>query len=749
MRRLRFLTLCAVAALAMLGARYTFGHIRLSNPGNGSELFWVAPDNISIVLNEAGSDDVSDGSDLAALRLAIGAWNADSGSAARLVEDSSPTQMARTDWESDPLHLLLFDEDNSSGYFPSGSSTVALTPIWFSGGGAITDADVLFNGKGYRFTTKGELGSFDVADVATHELGHLLGLDHSGHVGASLYPYVSPHLVLHRSPAEDDFAGLRHAYPDGSNGRIRGRVVRQADDSGVAGALVVARAANGRSLASDLADSNGNYDLQGLLPGTYTLYASPLDEPVGAGNLTGGQPVESDFEPAFLGAPVVLAAGESIDAGELAVGADVVLNLGRSIDPLPLEVVAGETSNLSLRGSGLTIGSALSSSDSNLGVSVGAWLTSSVHFSVTVPAGTEPGHADLEVVGAGGERAILPGALEIVPPQPSVSLVLPNSASTAGGQPITVFGTGFRSGARVVIGDQIYVDGEPGGATVVDSTSITLSSRPTLAGLHDVVVIDETGVEGRLSNGLLLSSQPVIDTIFPPAGDAAGGTELVLRGAAFEDGLSVSIDGEPQTGVVFDGQNRVRVTTAGGLPGGPYSLTITNPGGALATGAFVYVSQADPELLSISPAAGEAQGGEEIVLSGAHFTPDSVVVFGADADTGEGGTQATDVVYVDANTLRVTTPNHANGTVSVMVCDASSEQATVLPSSFSFSGAEPAGGSGGGCAAAPGRVGPTRPGDVLRGTWWIAAVLLALRIDAWRRRKSPQPLRAHTRRHRS
>ncbi|MEZ6020564.1 MAG: matrixin family metalloprotease [Planctomycetota bacterium] len=75
---------------------------------------------------------------------------------------------------------MTFDEINSSGYFPTGSGIVAITPLEFYTTGRIIDADVLFNGKDFHFTTKQETNRFDIQDVAAHELGHLLGLDHSG-----------------------------------------------------------------------------------------------------------------------------------------------------------------------------------------------------------------------------------------------------------------------------------------------------------------------------------------------------------------------------------------------------------------------------------------------------------------------------------------------------------------------------------------------------------------------------------------
>ena len=212
---MRPLTKVALAALVVLAsAAVTLAHVRLIHSGNGIALRWNTPANISIVINEQGSDDITDQSHITALRNAIRSWNSVPGSTVHLSEDSSPAQMARTDYQSSSLHLILFDENDSSGYFPGGTGIVALTPVWFSNSGVITDADILFNGQDFEFTTSGVPGRFDVQDVATHELGHLLGLDHTDWAGGTMYPYVDPTVILHRSLAQDEVHGLARTHAE-------------------------------------------------------------------------------------------------------------------------------------------------------------------------------------------------------------------------------------------------------------------------------------------------------------------------------------------------------------------------------------------------------------------------------------------------------------------------------------------------------------------------------------------------------
>jgi hypothetical protein len=703
-------------------------HVRLHNPANGASLYWSNPAAVDVVLSALGSDDIHDQSHLAALRAALASWNALEGSLAELVEDDDPAQMARTDWESDSIHLVMWDDDDASGYFPPGTGIVALTPVWFSASGKITDADVLFNGDGFEFTTSGELGAFDVQDVAAHELGHVLGLDHTGCVGGTLYPYVDPLVILHRSPSSDEAAGLAAAYPaigaGGAPCAVEGRVER-ADGSGLPGAFVVARDAAGRTAASILAAADGSYRLDGLALGSYSIYARPLDEPVSKANLTGGWIVATDFAPAFLAGAVVVGGGETADVAPIVAEPDAALHLGKAYDEFPLRATSGASAQFVLHGSGLMSGSTLAASDPAVGVAVKAWLGSEVRFALDVPAAASPGHFDLEVLTPFGDRDVLPGAVEVVPPEPIVTGVTPPLGSSHGGTALQVFGSGFRPGAMVAIGGGLYRDGEPGGCSVIDASTIELVIAPTPQGVYDVVVLDPTGVEGRVETAYLAADLPVIHSVFPSAGSASGGTVVVVLGAHFQPGTAVLIDGVAQTllppetagaaAASADGE-RLCVLTSGGLPG-VSSLEVLNPGGGVASAAFAYVPSPDPWLGAVAPAYGAHSGGESIVVSGAHFEPGMALYFGADPDDGTGGIPAAQVTYVDEHTLDVVTPTHAAGDVSLMVCSATG-QAHVLAASFTF---EKNGGGAGGCsvvaAAGPRGARPgvhgARPGRVL------------------------------------
>jgi hypothetical protein len=730
MRGPRFLTLAALAlaTTAVLSA----AHVRLLPPGISGPLYWNNPTNVGIVINSTGSDDITDGSHETAIRMAIQSWNDVSGTTPPLVENTDPVQQARTDYGNTNIHLVMFDENNTSGWFPSMSGTVAITPLWFFGSGRISDADILFNGRDFNFTTRAEPGAFDVQDVAAHEIGHLLGFDHTGVAGGTMYPYVDPSVREHRSLSRDEFGGMRNLYGSGPSGSITGHVQRSSDSSNVLGAFVVARDSSGRTAGSILTDDDGDFSLEGLDNDVYTVYAVPLDDPVSAANLMGGFTIQTDFEPAYYGATADLSGGGTVSLGTLSVDTDVALNLGRNSDTYPLRAIDGLTMPFTIRGTGLSAGSTLTASDPDVTVTNVNWLGSQVAFSLTIPVDEPIGHFDLQVVDAAGDLAVLPGAVEITPLNPTVVNVVPSLGSSSGGDLVTITGTDFHAGARVVIGDQIYVDGQPGGCTVVSGGTITLTTAATVGGTHDVVVIDPSGEEGRLVGGFASASVPVLDTVFPPSGSTDGGTTVVLSGSNFVTGATVRIDGVDQPGVVVDSPTSLHFVTVGGPAGGPYTIDVTNPGGGLASSVFAYVSTADPELASVAPFDGKTSGGEAVTLTGTDFSAASEVWFGVDAETGLGGVQATDVVYVDDSTILATTPPHSKGAVDVLVRSSGSGQAAVLGLGFTYTASS--GSGGGGCWTRPvDTPAPPTARDVLAGSGWMLLLGLALLLRARRR----------------
>ena len=192
----------------------------------------------------------------------------------------------------DGVSLLTIAVTPENEQFNSDSTTGRTRVFYNSETGAIVEADVSINprpraddGTALQFSTDGTPGTYDLEATFTHEIGHLLGLDHSSVLASTMQSrqafngtFGLPALT-ERTLSEDDRQKIRALYGPGQNlGRIEGRLV----DNRTPGAFTplsgvniwAENATNGRVMASDITGEDGSYELDGLAAGQYRVMVS-------------------------------------------------------------------------------------------------------------------------------------------------------------------------------------------------------------------------------------------------------------------------------------------------------------------------------------------------------------------------------------------------------------------------------------------------------------------------------------------
>ena len=164
--------------------------------------------------------------------------------------------------------------------------------------GQIVESDVFFNSI-FTWSTAaaGDASRFDLQSVATHEIGHFVGLGHSAigeteirpdggrrvlASGAVMFPIsLGRGITADRTLQPDDIAGVSDLYPDGdfddTTGAISGRVVR--NGTGVIGAHVIAfNPKTGEIIGGFSIGEGGTFQIAGLTPGAHVIRVEPLDD---------------------------------------------------------------------------------------------------------------------------------------------------------------------------------------------------------------------------------------------------------------------------------------------------------------------------------------------------------------------------------------------------------------------------------------------------------------------------------------
>ena len=468
----------------LLAAPAADAYIRLYFPEAGVPVPLRRPDNkgIQFYLNSqlvAGATSsvgvnntkvISDSSDpAAAARAALATWNGAGADIRFLPLQATNLAHDRNDGKNvitiaankDDLSLLEYVSPQSPG-------AIAVTDnSWYTSSGTLAsgiqvqkgdlaDSDIVLN-PSFSFSTDLSTG-YDLQVVLTHELGHALGADHSGIVGATMFQgstvvvnNVAGANLNQRLLSADELAFASAVYPvaGAALGTISGKVAAS-DGSAVQRALVTAVDTTSGAMVGALTGSDGSYSIP-VPSGSYVVYAEPLNGIVGKGNIVSfyvdlGATVNTGFQPTFLGSvasptvvPVVAgaSAGANITVAPVAAGltlprvgygsvngkSDItsvfqilgpkVIASGQSFDIGMLGGGVDASTTIRLIGAGATVRAGSVRADASVNFTEGQLIRATID----VPTRQTPALASLVLTK--GNTVVATGMFVIVPPTPT------------------------------------------------------------------------------------------------------------------------------------------------------------------------------------------------------------------------------------------------------------------------------------------------------------------------------------------
>ena len=112
-------------------------------------------------------------------------------------------------------------DGNNEVYFSdvSESGVIAYTTVWGIFGGSpkqrkLVEWDMVFDQNDFNWSTAGEAGKMDFENIATHELGHAVGMGHPSDSCAeeTMYRFAAYGETKKRDLNSGDITGVRKLY---------------------------------------------------------------------------------------------------------------------------------------------------------------------------------------------------------------------------------------------------------------------------------------------------------------------------------------------------------------------------------------------------------------------------------------------------------------------------------------------------------------------------------------------------------
>ncbi|MFE9005104.1 IPT/TIG domain-containing protein [Streptomyces sp. NPDC007875] len=272
-------------------------------------------------------------------------------------------------------------------------------------------------------------------------------------------------------------------------------------------------------------------------------------------------------------------------------------------------------------------------------------VISATQITAVAPPGS--GTVQVMVAGPGGTSNGV-GYSYVAVPVPVVSGVSPGQGPAAGGNTVTLTGSGFTGATAVRFGST-----PASSFTVVSATQITAVVPPG-SGTVQVMVAGPGGTSNGVGYSYVAVPVPVLTSVSPGQGPVGGGNTVTLSGSGLTGVTAVTFGSTPATSFTVVSATQITAVAPPGATG-PVQITVTGPGGTSNGVTYFYVGV--PTLTGAAPALGPVAGGNTVTLSGTNLLGATAVRFGATPAlpfTVVSATQITAVAPPGSGTVQIT-----------------------------------------------------------------------------------------------